>query len=176
MARRGGGRLDAPPPPQFFFAKMAAQRRHFWNTCSDIFSAHCVKILAPGHVRSGHKASSRDPTSEKVWSRAKVTVFVQSTSNFLTCVRGWIPTKRISRFFRIGDLRSGQFCDLPILSQMGEKSYTTKTHLTGSNRSWSCQIRLLLMTQMQKKNPLKGHLKSNDYVIWSIYVFANNSW
>ena len=76
-----------------------------------------MKISAPGQVRSGHQASSRDPTSEKVRSRAKATVFVQSTSNVLMCVRGLIPTTCISRIFRIGDLRSGQFCDLPIISQ-----------------------------------------------------------
>ena len=28
-----------------------------------------------------------------------------------------MPTKRISRIFDIGDLRSGHFCDLPIISQ-----------------------------------------------------------
>ena len=28
-----------------------------------------------------------------------------------------VPTKRISRIFDIGDLRSGHFCDLPIISQ-----------------------------------------------------------
>ena len=28
-----------------------------------------------------------------------------------------MPTKRISRIFYIGDLRSGHFCDLPIISQ-----------------------------------------------------------
>ena len=28
-----------------------------------------------------------------------------------------VPTKRISWIFDIGDLRSGHFCDLPIISQ-----------------------------------------------------------
>ena len=32
-----------------------------------------------------------------------------------------MPTKRISRIFDIGDLRSGHFCYLPIIS-MGKKS------------------------------------------------------
>ena len=32
-----------------------------------------------------------------------------------------MPTKRISWIFDIGDLRSGQFCDLPIISQWAKK-------------------------------------------------------
>ena len=48
------------------------------------------------------------------------------TINFeLTDVcKGMDPYKAtifISRIFRIGDLRSGQFCDLPIMSQNGRK-------------------------------------------------------
>ena len=32
-------------------------------------------------------------------------------------MRSSLPTKRISWIFDIGDLRSGHFCDLPIISQ-----------------------------------------------------------
>ena len=37
--------------------------------------------------------------------------------NFRNMMRSSVPTKRISRIFDIGDLRSGHFCDLPIISQ-----------------------------------------------------------
>ena len=37
--------------------------------------------------------------------------------NFRNMMRSSVPTKRISRIFYIGDLRSGHFCDLPIISQ-----------------------------------------------------------
>ena len=33
-----------------------------------------------------------------------------------------MPTKRISWIFDIGDLRSGHFCDLPIISQWAKTS------------------------------------------------------
>ena len=66
--RDGGGGAFGRPPQVFLWIAQngGAQRRYFWPTCSDIFSAHYVKILTPGQVRSGHQASSRDPTSEKV--------------------------------------------------------------------------------------------------------------
>ena len=32
-----------------------------------------------------------------------------------------MPTKRISRIFDIDDIRSGHFCDLPIIKSMGKK-------------------------------------------------------
>ena len=37
--------------------------------------------------------------------------------NFRNMMRTSVPTKHISRIFDIGDLRSGHFCDLPIISQ-----------------------------------------------------------
>ena len=37
--------------------------------------------------------------------------------NFQNMMNSSVPTKRISRIFDIGDLRSGHFCDLPIISQ-----------------------------------------------------------
>ena len=35
----------------------------FWHTLSYIFSAYVVKILDPGHARSGHQVTSSDLTS-----------------------------------------------------------------------------------------------------------------
>ena len=41
----------------------------------------------------------------------------RSVSNFQDYVRAQVSTTCISRIFDIGDLRSGQFRDLPIISQ-----------------------------------------------------------
>ena len=37
----------------------------FLHSCSDKCSATFLKILGPGHLRSGHRVRSRNPTSEK---------------------------------------------------------------------------------------------------------------
>ena len=37
--------------------------------------------------------------------------------NFQNMISSSVPTKRLSRIFDIGDLKSGHFCDLPIISQ-----------------------------------------------------------
>ena len=45
-------------------------------------------------------------------------MFQGKLCNFRNMMRSSVPTKRISRIFDIGDLRSGHFvCDLPIISQ-----------------------------------------------------------
>ena len=49
--------------------------------------------------------------------RATATIFQGKLWNFRNMMRSSVPTKRISRIFDIGDLRSGHFCDLPIISQ-----------------------------------------------------------
>ena len=54
----------------------------FLYNCSDIFSEHFVKILAPGHLRSGDQVRSSDPTSKKVCDRVTVTVIERMFRNF----------------------------------------------------------------------------------------------
>ena len=61
----GGGRLNAPL--RFFedSEKTAARSAAgFSPTLPSIFSATFVKILAQGHVRSGHQVRSSDPTTK----------------------------------------------------------------------------------------------------------------
>ena len=71
----GGG--GGEHPPEVFFAiakKRRQQRRRFLHSCSDNCSATFLKILGPGHQRSGHQVRSSDPTSEKLYNRAAATV------------------------------------------------------------------------------------------------------
>ena len=95
-----------------------------------MYCAYCVKILCPGHVRSGHQATLCDTTSGKVRSPAKRTVLIQLTSNFLVFIRTQRPTICLSRF------RSGQFCDFAIISQWGNMRMTRTT----TNRPVSIQL------------------------------------
>ena len=118
----GGWRLDAP---QLRFSKVARKTAarsaaRFSPTLAPTFSATCVKMVTLGHERSGHQVESRDLTSKKF-------ELVPNTHNYLpnvfkllllddvtTVPATCITISRIS--FYIGDLRSGQFLDLSIMS------------------------------------------------------------
>ena len=115
----GGGRLNAPPLRFFEDSEKTAARSAagFSPTLPPIFSATFVKISTQCHVRSGHQVRSSDPTTKYLSNRATATMFQGKLRTFRNMMRSPVPTKRISRIFDIGDLRSGHFCDLPIISQ-----------------------------------------------------------
>ena len=46
----------------------------FLHSCSDNSSTTFLKILGPGHQRSGHQVRPGDPTSEKLHNRVTATV------------------------------------------------------------------------------------------------------
>ena len=118
-----------------------------WTTVPQLF----LKILGPSHSRSGNQVRSSEPTSEKKLSnRVTVTVVERNIGNFQDLVFYEVSTTCISRFFYIGDLRLGQFRDLPYtyISQ-GGNSNASNTNQICSNRSEPCYIRLLLMTSVQ---------------------------
>ena len=108
-AWRGGGCLDTSP--QFF--RIYQERRRFLLICSHIFFAH-VKIPDSGHLRSGHQVTSSALTSEKVWILVTVAPNHQSPWNFQRFISLTVSIKYLARNFDIGDLRSGQFCNLYI--------------------------------------------------------------
>ena len=56
----GGGRLG------FLRYLKNGARCCFWHRLLYVFSAYVVKILAPGHQRSGQQVKLSDPTSEKI--------------------------------------------------------------------------------------------------------------
>ena len=115
------GGVWTPPPPLRFFAdskKTAARSAAgFSPTLSPIFLATFVKISILGHARSGHQVRSSDHTLQKLYNRAPATVFEGKLWNFRNMIRSSVPTKCISWIFDVGDLRSGHFRDLPIISQ-----------------------------------------------------------
>ena len=108
-------------PPLRFLAdskKTAARSAAgFSPTLSLIFLATFVKVLILGHARSGHQVRSSDHTLQKLYNRAPATVFEGKLWNFRNMIRSSVPTKCTSWIFDIGDLRSGHFRDLPIISQ-----------------------------------------------------------
>ena len=53
--------------------RRGARRRRSWHTCSYIFSAYILKIVDPGHSRSGHQVTSSDLTSESLNARHRYT-------------------------------------------------------------------------------------------------------
>ena len=120
FALLGGVRVWTPPPPRFFAdSKKTAARSAagFSPTLSPIFLATFVKVSILGLARSGHQVRSSDHTLQKLYNRAPATVFEGKLWNFRNMIRSSVPTKCISWIFDIGDLRSGHFRDLPIISQ-----------------------------------------------------------
>ena len=78
-----------------------------WNLShAEMKFSHAVKISNRGHSRSGHKVISSGLTSAVP-----------------------VSVKFLSRIFYIGDLRSGQFCDLFIMSlrENERRLFLTKT-------------------------------------------------
>ena len=107
------------PLPFFADSKKTAARSAagFSPTLSPIFLATFVKVSILGHARSDHQDRSSDHTLQKLYNRVPATVFEGKLWNFRNMIRSWVPTKCISRIFDIGDLRSGHFRNLPIISQ-----------------------------------------------------------
>ena len=76
-----------------------------------------------------------------------------------------MPTKRISRIFDIGDLRSGHFCDLPITyKSMGKKSTPLYLHWPKHIRVESYRIGQVwtIRVKICIAYPSKGHLRSPE--------------
>ena len=128
--------------------------------------------------RSSQVRSPGDQTSNKLYNCVTATVVEINIWSFLDLICYEVPTTCISRILYIGDLRSGQFRDLPIISQWGKTQVSQILIRSVSNRSETCSIMLMLMISMQlcKCDPLKGHLRSYNDVMRSMYVFACNFW
>ena len=109
----GGGGVWTPPCG----ISRIARKRLFSPTLCPIFLATSVKVSILGHARSGHQVRSSDHTLPKLYNRAPATVFEGKLWNFRNMIRSSVPTKCISWIFDIGDLMSGHFRDLPIISQ-----------------------------------------------------------
>ena len=162
-----------------------AQRCRVLHSCSDNSSATFLKILGPGHQRSGNQVRSSDPTSEKLYNRVTATVVERKVWNFQDLAYYQVPTTCISRIFYIGDLRSGPFRDLPIISQWGKTQMPqilirsvqivqNHAHLGycwwSSVRNCSCDLR---KGHLRSNNDL---MRSNNDLMRSMYVFAYNFW
>ena len=89
--------------------------------------------------------------------------FRESYGTFGIMMRSSVPTKRISWIFYIGDLRSGHFCDLPIISQWAKNQLL---YLLWRKRFWVESYRIGQLWTIRVKNcityPSKGHLRSPE--------------
>ena len=103
------------------------------------------------------------------------TMFQGKLWNFRNMIRSSVPTKRISWIFDIGDLRSGHFCDLPIISQHGQKINSVIFTLAQAFLSGIISYRTVVDNSSKKLHYLplqrsfevtRGHQPS----------FANNFW
>ena len=64
-----------------------------------------------------------------------------------------MPTKRISWIFNIGDLRSGHFCDLPIISQWA-KNQLRYIYFGASVFEWNLSYRTVVDNSSKKLHNL----------------------
>ena len=105
------GCLELHPFPRVF---TIVQKNYF-----DIFFAHFVKKLTPGHPSSGHQVRSKDSISQKkVCNRATATVVETKIWKSQDLVYHLVPTSCISRNSYMIDLRS---CSQ--VSQWGKLKY-----------------------------------------------------
>ena len=134
--------------------------------CSKTFH----KILGPCHTRSGDQARSSNSTSGKLSNH--VTATVMERNDLVYCQ---LPITLTSQIFYVGDLWSGQVCDLLIISPWKKLKYLKC--LSDLFKSFRVMpIWLLLMTLMQVCicDPLKCHLRPYTDVMMSIYAVAHN--
>ena len=84
---RPGRRLTLPPQVFANCRKTAARSAAVFGipTCSHILFAYILKMLAPGHLRSGHQLRSSGLTSKNVYVGVIATVVQESLRNFQAC-------------------------------------------------------------------------------------------
>ena len=113
------GVFEHPPPLRFFAdSKKTAARSAagFPPTLSPSFWQLLSKFRS--WVMQGQVTRSGQVTIPyKNFTIAPQLAFEGQSWNFRNMIRSSVPTKCISRIFDIGDLRSGHFRDLPIISQ-----------------------------------------------------------
>ena len=161
MPNWGGGGVEHPPEV-------------FLPSCSVECSATFLKILGQGHLRSGHRVRSsalKNWSWPHLWKKIPIASRPQWWRESFETFRIWFTTKYLQLvylgYFYIGDLMSGQLCDLPFISQWGINSNASNTYQICSNCSEPWSIRLLLMTSVQLCicDPWKGHLRSNNDIM-----------
>ena len=112
--------------------------------------------------RSGHQVRSKDLVTQ-FYNRATTTMFEGKLSNFRNMIRTSVPTKRISRFLFICDLRSRHFCDLPILSQWQQiNSLFSASAGVYLNGIASCRTFIDTSSNFFFADTFKGHLRSSE--------------
>ena len=119
LFRAGGGAFR--PPSGFSCA--IAEHRNIERSYLVPFSRHSLRTFwhakIPGQVRSGHQRRFVDPASERFAITPELKIF---TDRFSLQVFIRVPpcTICISQNLYICDLRSGQICDLYIISLLGK--------------------------------------------------------
>ena len=107
--RRAGGGVFTPPPSQVF----AHLILHILHIGCQNFSSRSSKVRSPGQVK-WHNLRENSSTPPCYIFAISID---RSRWNLQGLLRLTGYKKCISRIFYIYDRRSGQFCDLPIISQ-----------------------------------------------------------
>ena len=87
--------------------------------------------------------------------------------NFLNIIRSSVPTNWLSRIFYIGDLRSGHFCNLPIIpGKSGGGKKSTPLYLLWRKSIWVESYRIgqlwTIRAEICIAYPSKGHFRSPE--------------
>ena len=181
--RLGGGGVGAPSLEVFSRWRIndGAARCCFCHSCLDNLSAPFLKILCPGHLRSGHQVRSNDPNSNKFYNCVTATVVEIKIWNFQDLIYYQVPTTCISRILNIGDLRSGQFRDLPIMSRWGKSQVpqilTRSVQIVEEHvQSGYCWWYRCKFANVTPRKVIWGHIMTSRGQSRSMDVFACNFW
>ena len=112
-----------PPPLRFFMNSGKTAARSAAKFCMTIYLS-ILRVVCKwwpptiqGQVTRSLGMTRCQVTFLHIYRCARAAVDDQTFWNSVDGVRAWVPTICISRIFPIGDLRSGQFCDLAIVRQ-----------------------------------------------------------
>ena len=130
----GGGASGAPP---WGFLVISPKRVELGSSNFLTFPKRLLRNMSENFELIWPQVRSPEavwwPYLRKVCNHARARVFDRSISSLQALVRVPVCAICISRNFDIGDLRSGQFRDLPIISQWGKNQLPVFTTKTGRN-------------------------------------------
>ena len=119
--RQAGGFLTPPSGFHRYLKKQTAALRaailgyvliHLFHTLCENFRPRSLKVRLPGYVKWLHLRKTLNARHRFI-----ATLNDRSPRNFQRLIAATVSIKRSSRNIEIGDLRSGQFCDVSIISQ-----------------------------------------------------------
>ena len=167
----GGGESFWPHHP--FFAN---SKKTFIGIPFHILISHPFRKFQPTGMSGQVTRSGQVTLPQNIYDCAMTTVFEVSIWNFLDLIKVPVPTKRTSRNFDFGDLRTGQFWDMTIIRQCEDVLMLFSESRSGNVLFFSryCYVRPISMTRMQFwHNDLSF---GSSQVIWGQIRILSNFW